>query len=160
MRARRRNHELGCRWRITNVRRDERCGAVRDWNHRVVDVDLPRCTSGGIQNRRNTRASTASIYSSASFAGCLRGIPNNGDNQDVKANAMKKNRAKEEPLVSHERRPRRVRLPGFISDDEFGLGDVIKRATYAMGIKPCGGCERRAAALNRWMVFSGKRRNF
>jgi len=53
--------------------------------------------------------------------------------------------------------PYRVRLPGFISDSDIGLGDVIKRATYAVGIKPCGGCARRAAALNRWMVFSGKR---
>ncbi len=53
-----------------------------------------------------------------------------------------------------ERQPYRVRLPGFIADEEVGLGDVIKRATYAMGIKPCGGCEHRAAALNRWMVFS------
>jgi hypothetical protein len=51
--------------------------------------------------------------------------------------------------------PHRVRLPGFIkSEDEVGLGDVIKRVTYAMGIKPCGGCEQRAAALNRWMVFT------
>ena len=32
-------------------------------------------------------------------------------------------------------------------------GDVVQRVTYAVGIKPCGGCERRAAALNRWMVF-------
>ena len=56
-----------------------------------------------------------------------------------------------------ERKPYRVRLPGFVSDEEVGLGDVIKRATYAIGIKPCGGCERRAAALNRWMTFSGKR---
>jgi hypothetical protein len=23
-----------------------------------------------------------------------------------------------------------------------------------MGFKPCGGCEKRAAALNRWMHFS------
>jgi len=53
------------------------------------------------------------------------------------------------------RQPHRVRLPGFVSDQEIGLGDVIKRATYAMGIKPCGGCERRAAALNQWMTFSG-----
>jgi hypothetical protein len=37
------------------------------------------------------------------------------------------------------------------------LGDVIKRATYAIGIRACGGCERRASALNRWMVFSGRR---
>jgi hypothetical protein len=52
-------------------------------------------------------------------------------------------------------RPRyQVRLPGFISDEEIGLGDVIKRVTYAVGLKPCGGCERRAAALNRWVGFS------
>ena len=51
----------------------------------------------------------------------------------------------------------RVRLPGFISDEEIGLGDLIKKATAAIGIKPCGGCTRRAAVLNRWMVFSGKR---
>ncbi len=53
-----------------------------------------------------------------------------------------------------ERQPYRVRLPGFISDEEIGLGDVIKRVTYAVGLKACGGCERRAAAFNRWMVFS------
>jgi hypothetical protein len=50
--------------------------------------------------------------------------------------------------------PRIVRLPGFIIEDEIGLGDAIKRVTYAMGIKPCGGCEKRAATLNRWMKFS------
>jgi hypothetical protein len=50
--------------------------------------------------------------------------------------------------------PYRVRLPGFISDEQVGLGDVLKRVTYAAGIKPCGGCGRRAAALNRWMVFT------
>lgn len=48
----------------------------------------------------------------------------------------------------------RVRLPGFLIESEVGLGDAVKRATYAMGIKPCGGCEKRAAALNRWMHFS------
>jgi hypothetical protein len=50
--------------------------------------------------------------------------------------------------------PFRVRLPGFIKDEEIGLGDAVKRVTYAMGIRPCGGCEQRAAALNRWMVFT------
>jgi hypothetical protein len=55
------------------------------------------------------------------------------------------------------RQPYRVRLPGFITDEEVGLGDVIKRATSSMGIKPCGGCNRRAATLNRWFVFSGQR---
>jgi hypothetical protein len=58
---------------------------------------------------------------------------------------------------SSERTPHRLRLPGFISEKEIGLGDVIKRATSAVGIRPCAGCEGRAAALNRWMVFSGWR---
>jgi hypothetical protein len=49
-----------------------------------------------------------------------------------------------------------VRLPGFLIEEEkeVGLGDLVKKATYAMGIKPCGGCEKRAAALNRWVTFS------
>ena len=53
-----------------------------------------------------------------------------------------------------DRPPRRVRLPGFLIEEEIGLGDVIKKTTYAMGIQPCGGCEKRAAALNRWMTFT------
>lgn len=54
-----------------------------------------------------------------------------------------------------ERQPYRIRLPGFIKDEEeVGLGDVIKRATYIVGIQPCGDCGRRAAALNRWVVFT------
>ena len=48
----------------------------------------------------------------------------------------------------------RIRLPGFLVEEEIGLGDVVKKATYAMGIKPCGGCQQRADALNRWMSFS------
>ena len=51
-------------------------------------------------------------------------------------------------------KPWRVRLPGFIDENEIGLGDVVKRVTYAIGIEPCRRCEKRAAALNRWMVFS------
>jgi hypothetical protein len=49
-----------------------------------------------------------------------------------------------------------MRLPGFITDGEIGLGDVIKRVTSYIGIKTCGGCERRAAALNRWIVFTSR----
>jgi len=52
--------------------------------------------------------------------------------------------------------PRRVRLPGFIADEEIGLGDLIKRTTSYFGIQPCGGCGRRADALNRWMVFTNR----
>ena len=50
----------------------------------------------------------------------------------------------------------RVRLPGFISDEDVGLGDAIKRVTSNFGISPCGSCERRAALLNRWFVFTGR----
>jgi hypothetical protein len=50
-------------------------------------------------------------------------------------------------------KPHIVRLPGFLVEEEIGLGDAIKRVTYAMGMQPCSGCERRAAALNRWMTF-------
>ena len=50
--------------------------------------------------------------------------------------------------------PFRVRLPGFVRDEEIGLGDVVKRMTYAAGIRPCGGCEKRAAALNRRVIFT------
>jgi hypothetical protein len=55
-----------------------------------------------------------------------------------------------------ERSPRVVRLPGFVSDEPVGLGDVIKRATTSAGIRPCSGCARRAASLNRWLAFSGR----
>jgi hypothetical protein len=56
--------------------------------------------------------------------------------------------------TAHTGAPFRVRLPGFIKDEEIGLGDAVKRLTYAFGLKPCGGCAQRAASLNRWMVFT------
>jgi hypothetical protein len=59
----------------------------------------------------------------------------------------------DEPAGESERRPHRVRLPGFIANEEIGLGDVIKRATSYIGIRACGGCEGRAAALNTRVVF-------
>lgn len=57
----------------------------------------------------------------------------------------------------NERPARRLRLPGFVTDEDVGLGDAVKRMTYAVGIKPCGGCEQRAATLNRWLTISGRR---
>jgi hypothetical protein len=49
--------------------------------------------------------------------------------------------------------PFRVRLPGFISEEPIGLGEVIKRATSYVGLKPCDACDHRAAMLNQWLVF-------
>lgn len=70
---------------------------------------------------------------------------------------MHEEEAKDTQADKNERRPYKVRLPGFISDEDVGLGDVIKRATSAVGIRPCGSCEQRAAALNHWLSFSGRR---
>lgn len=61
------------------------------------------------------------------------------------------------PVDEDRREPRRVRLPGFITDEDIGLGDVIKKATSIVGIRPCGACAERARRLNNWMVFSQRR---
>jgi len=50
------------------------------------------------------------------------------------------------------RRAHRVNLPGFISED-VGLGEIVKRMTATIGIRPCGGCLRRAQVMNSWLVF-------
>ena len=34
-----------------------------------------------------------------------------------------------------------------------GLGDTIAKITHAIGIKPCGGCKKRQAALNRMFPY-------
>jgi hypothetical protein len=60
----------------------------------------------------------------------------------------------DDPQAPAKGEPLRVRLPGFIQDEDVGLGDVVRRVTYAVGIRPCSGCERRAATMNRWMVFT------
>ena len=53
--------------------------------------------------------------------------------------------------------PRRIRVPGFLVDQEIGLGSAIKRATGGIGIRPCGGCRRRADQLDRRVVLEGRR---
>ncbi len=61
--------------------------------------------------------------------------------------------------VTHPRandwKPHGARLPGFVVEEDIGLGDAIKRAVSYFGVRSCGGCERRRVALNRWMTFSG-----
>jgi len=52
--------------------------------------------------------------------------------------------------------PRHVRIPGFVADADIGFGDAFVRVTSFLGIKPCGGCAARAAALNRWLVVKGR----
>jgi hypothetical protein len=54
--------------------------------------------------------------------------------------------------------PLQVRVP-LNAQRPVGLGDVISRATSALGVKPCAACKKRAAALNKRIVFGrpGKR---
>jgi hypothetical protein len=54
-------------------------------------------------------------------------------------------------------RPYRLRVPWVSSNEDIGLGDVIKGAVSSVGVRHCGGCDRRAAELNRWIVFSRRR---
>jgi hypothetical protein len=61
--------------------------------------------------------------------------------------------------IEHEPRPYRVRLPGFITDKDVGLGDVIKHVASTAGISPCGGCLRRMASLNSWLTFTAGRQD-
>jgi hypothetical protein len=72
---------------------------------------------------------------------------------------MNNRQKKRSSPITRERTHYHVRLPGFVGDREAGLGDVIKRITSALGVKTCSGCERRAAILNHWVVFSGGHRN-
>jgi hypothetical protein len=50
--------------------------------------------------------------------------------------------------------PRKVRLPGLAGDEPVGLGDVVKKVAFKVGIRPCRGCEERARWLNDRMTFS------
>jgi hypothetical protein len=64
----------------------------------------------------------------------------------------------DEQTDESDRASHHVRLPGFIGDEDIGLGDVFKRATSHFGIQACGGCEQRRIALNRWISFTRGRR--
>jgi hypothetical protein len=61
------------------------------------------------------------------------------------------------PTKAEKSRPYRVRLPGFVRDEDIGLGDFIKQVTRAAGVRPCGGCSKRAETLNRWVTVAGRR---
>jgi hypothetical protein len=53
--------------------------------------------------------------------------------------------------MSNKLRPISVPIPRLKRD--VGLGDAVKKITAAVGIRHCGGCSRRAAALNRAVTF-------
>jgi hypothetical protein len=71
---------------------------------------------------------------------------------------MKETGSDSDETRREEMQPYRVRVPGFIEGEAIGLGELMKRVTRAMGIRPCGGCESRAARLNRRVVLYGDRK--
>ena len=50
-----------------------------------------------------------------------------------------------------------MRLPRFIVHEPVGAGQVVKRVTTAVGVKPCAPCERRAARLDHWLRIEPRR---
>lgn len=54
-------------------------------------------------------------------------------------------------------RPLSVPVPRLKRD--IGLGDAVKKLTQAVGVRACGGCARRAAALNRAIVLRAPARS-
>jgi hypothetical protein len=50
----------------------------------------------------------------------------------------------------------RIPVPGLASG-AVGLGDVVSRAAAHVGLSPCGGCRRRAQAMNAWLSFGPRR---
>jgi hypothetical protein len=55
--------------------------------------------------------------------------------------------------------PRHILLPKSLLKGDVGLGDLVKRVTQSLGIRPCEPCKRRAARLNQVLVFSGESGN-
>jgi hypothetical protein len=53
--------------------------------------------------------------------------------------------------------PFRVRLPGFVGDEDLDLGELVSRVAATAGLRPCGGCAGRREALDRWVVLSRRR---
>lgn len=61
-----------------------------------------------------------------------------------------------DPTAREDRARFHVRVPGFVADEEIGLGDAITRVTSRMGIRRCGGCARRAETLDRMVAVHGR----
>ena len=145
---------LGAEGQAAHAWRNERRRAFCDRCDCAVVVGISGRERGANQTRRHPGFYAATSLGGSAVAG-RRGayqILSTANREEV--NRMT-DKIESEPFARSGRTPpHRVRLPGFIADEEIGLGDVIKRATSYFGIKPCGGCERRAAALNRWMVFT------
>ena len=52
---------------------------------------------------------------------------------------MKEEQLPESATGAMARQPYQIRLPGFVRDEDIGLGDLVKRTTASLAIKPCRG---------------------
>jgi hypothetical protein len=55
------------------------------------------------------------------------------------------------------RAPRPIRIPVPGLNRTVGLGQAIKKLTSSVGVSACGGCQRRAAQLDRRITFTSLR---
>jgi hypothetical protein len=53
-----------------------------------------------------------------------------------------------------EPKPLSFSVPGWLLKENTGLGEALKKLTRRVGIEPCHGCNERAAALDRRVVFT------
>src|SRR5262249_15429704 len=116
-------------------------------------VGISECQCGANQIGRHQRRFWETPGHHATPLECLGGVINIAE-EHRRHCAMTKSEEQVHNPGRAEAQPYRVRLPGFLIENETGLGDAIKKVFYATGIKPCSGCDERATKLNRWMVFS------
>ena len=149
------HYQPGRRRSIAHARRNQRCRALCDRGDCAALVGISRCDRSANQACCYPGICTAASLGSSAFAGRCGSLPISVESECEKVNSMT-NTSKSNDSADPGNPPHRFLLPGFIADGEIGLGDVIKRATSYFGIQPCGGCEHRSAALNRWMVFTNR----
>src|SRR5262249_1679731 len=127
--------------------------ALRDRNHRPAVVGIPRGERGATPLGCHQRFSAPALGDPAAV-GCVGRLRGAGAPEPLSETTMTVQTQTKDKSTLSESSAVPVRLPGFIKDEDVGRGDAIKRVTYAFGIRGCGGCEQRTAALNRWMVFT------
>src|SRR5262249_54316398 len=140
----------------THAWRNKCCGAFCNRNDCAVVVGISRRDCGANQARYFPDICTTTSLGRSTFSGCHTCLSIPANSECEKAKLMTKTSESNDSPDQSEYRPHKVRLPGFIRDEEIGLSDVIKRATSYIKIKPCSGCKRRAAVLNRWFAFTGR----
>lgn len=129
-----------------------------DRSDRPVVVEISRGERRSSQTCRHPRINAAASLGCSPAPGRRGGLSRVIGCMRAEERRMTKTIDDRAPPAAGERQPRPLRLPGFVGDEEIGLGDAIKRAASYFGASPCGGCEQRRAALNRWVTFGGPRR--